>query len=79
MYLVTGATGSLGRRIVRQLRDSEQLVRAFVRLSSRFGELEDRGADIFIGDLKYERDIVKAVAMSSILLVLMVRVVMLRL
>ena len=60
MYLVTGATGSLGRRVVRQLRDSEQLVRAFVRLSSRFGELEDRGAEIFIGDLKQERDIVKA-------------------
>ncbi len=60
MYLVTGATGSLGRRIVRQLRENEQVVRAFVRLSSRFGELEDRGANIFIGDLKQERDIVKA-------------------
>lgn len=60
MYLVTGATGSLGRRIVRQLKEKEQDVRAFVRLSSRFGELEDRGAEIFIGDLKYERDIVKA-------------------
>ena len=60
MYLVTGATGSLGRRIVRQLREEEQLVRAFVRLSSRFAELEDRGAEIFIGDLKQERDIVKA-------------------
>jgi uncharacterized protein YbjT (DUF2867 family) len=60
MYLVTGATGSLGRRIVRQLRENEQPVRAFVRLNSRFGELEDRGAEIFIGDLKQERDIVKA-------------------
>lgn len=60
MYLVTGATGSLGRRIVRQLRENEQVVRAFVRLSSRFGELEDRGANIFIGDLKQERDIIKA-------------------
>ncbi len=60
MYLVTGATGSLGRRIVRQLRENEQPVRAFVRLASRFGELEDRGAEIFIGDLKQERDIVKA-------------------
>lgn len=60
MYLVTGATGSLGRRIVRQLRESEQLVRAFVRLSSHFNELEDRGAEIFIGDLKLERDITKA-------------------
>lgn len=60
MYLVTGATGSLGKRIVRQLRQSEQIVRAFVRLSSRFGELEDRGAEVFIGDLKQERDIAKA-------------------
>ncbi|MEM8829290.1 MAG: SDR family oxidoreductase [Cyanobacteria bacterium P01_G01_bin.19] len=60
MYLVTGATGSLGRRIVRQLTDNEQSVRAFVRLSSRFDELEDRGASIFIGDLKQERDIIKA-------------------
>ncbi|MGL5940568.1 MAG: SDR family oxidoreductase [Waterburya sp.] len=60
MYLVTGATGSLGRRIVRQLRENEQPVRAFVRLTSRFGELEDRGAEIFIGDLKQERDIIKA-------------------
>jgi uncharacterized protein YbjT (DUF2867 family) len=60
MYLITGATGSLGRRIVRQLREQDQPVRAFVRLSSHFGELEDRGAEIFIGDLKQERDIVKA-------------------
>ena len=60
MYLVTGATGSLGRRIVRQLRENEEPVRAFVRLSSHFSELEDRGAEIFIGDLKLERDIIKA-------------------
>jgi uncharacterized protein YbjT (DUF2867 family) len=60
MYLVTGATGSLGRRIVRQLREDQEPVRAFVRLSSHFAELEDRGAEIFIGDLKLERDIIKA-------------------
>ncbi|BAZ45153.1 NmrA family protein [Chondrocystis sp. NIES-4102] len=60
MYLITGATGSLGRRIVRQLRTNEQPVRAFVRLTSHFGELEDRGAEILIGDLKQERDIIKA-------------------
>lgn len=60
MYLVTGATGSLGRRIVRQLREDQESVRAFVRLSTHFGELEDRGAEIFIGDLKIERDIIKA-------------------
>ncbi len=60
MYLVTGATGSLGRRIVRQLREDQESVRAFVRLSAHFGELEDRGAEIFIGDLKIEQDIFKA-------------------
>lgn len=60
MFLVTGATGGLGRRIVRVLREREMPVRAFVRLSSRYGELEERGADIFIGDLRQERDIRKA-------------------
>lgn len=60
MYLVTGATGSLGRRIVRQLREQEQPVRAFVRLTANYAELEDRGAEIFIGDLKEIRDIAKA-------------------
>lgn len=61
MFLVTGATGSLGRRIVRQLREQDSSVRAFVRLSSNYGELEDRGAEIFIGDLIEIRDITKAV------------------
>lgn len=60
MYLVTGATGSLGRRVVRQLREREMPVRAFTRLSANYGELADRGAEIFIGDLQQERDIVKA-------------------
>lgn len=60
MYLVTGATGALGRRIVRQLREQELPVRAFARLTSNYGELEDRGAAIFIGDLQEERDIAKA-------------------
>jgi uncharacterized protein YbjT (DUF2867 family) len=60
MFLVTGATGDIGRRVVRLLRQREQSVRAFVRLTSRYGELEHRGADIFIGDLRYEKDIAKA-------------------
>ena len=60
MYLVTGATGGLGRRIVRSLREKNLPVRAFVRLASRYGELEQRGAEIFIGDLLQERDIQKA-------------------
>ena len=60
MFLVTGATGGLGRRIVRLLRGREMPVRAFVRLASRYAELEHRGAEIYIGDLQQERDIQKA-------------------
>jgi len=60
MYLVTGATGGLGRRVIRLLRERGLPVRAFVQLTSRYGELEQRGAEIFIGDLRQERDIQKA-------------------
>lgn len=60
MYLVTGATGQIGRRVVRLLRERELPVRAFVRLTSRYGELENRGAELFIGDLREDRDIQKA-------------------
>lgn len=60
MFLVTGATGSLGRRITHQLREKNQSVRAFVRLLSHYYDLEDRDAEIFIGDLKQDKDIEKA-------------------
>jgi uncharacterized protein YbjT (DUF2867 family) len=60
MFLVTGATGDLGRRIVRILRERQLPVRAFVRLTSSYAELEHRGAEIFIGDLREVRDIQKA-------------------
>ncbi|MEL7035468.1 MAG: SDR family oxidoreductase [Cyanobacteria bacterium J06592_8] len=60
MFLVTGATGGLGSRIVRRLCQQEKEVKAFVQLTSRYSELESRGAKIFIGDLERERDIYKA-------------------
>lgn len=50
----------MGRRIVRLLREQDQPVRAFARLTSHFAELENRGAEIFIGDLRRESDIRKA-------------------
>ncbi|WP_017653725.1 SDR family oxidoreductase [Fortiea contorta] len=60
MFLVTGATGGIGRRVVRLLRQQGSSVRAFVRLTSSYSELEHRGAEIFIGDLRREQDIEKA-------------------
>ena len=60
MFLVIGATGDIGQRVVRILRQKEAPVRSFVRLNSRYGELEHRGSEIFIGDLKEQRDIHKA-------------------
>ncbi|MEA5582080.1 SDR family oxidoreductase [Nodularia harveyana UHCC-0300] len=60
MFLVTGATGAIGRRVVRLLRLQEQSVRSFVRLTSRYNELEHRGSEIFIGDLRRDKDIEKA-------------------
>ena len=62
MFLVTGATGGLGRRIVRLLRQREQPVRSLVRLTADYGELEHRGSEIAIGDLRRDRDIQKACA-----------------
>ncbi len=60
MFLVTGSTGSLGRRIVRELREKDESVRAFVRLFSDYKELETREASIFVGDLREDKDIEKA-------------------
>ncbi|HEY9846825.1 MAG TPA: SDR family oxidoreductase [Candidatus Caenarcaniphilales bacterium] len=60
MFLVTGATGQIGRRVVRLLREQNQPVRAFVRLTSRYAELEHRGAELFIGNLQRDKDIQKA-------------------
>ena len=60
MFLVTGATGSLGRRVTHKLREENKSVRAFVRLLSHYHDLEDRDAEIFIGDLKQDKDIEKA-------------------
>jgi len=51
MILVVGATGDLGGRVVRRLRDQGHDVRCLVRSSSDDSELRDLGADVVHGDL----------------------------
>lgn len=48
MFLVTGTTGSLGRRVVGVLTARQGPVKAFVRLSADYSELENRRVEIFI-------------------------------
>lgn len=57
MYLVTGATGQLGLRVVRRCTTLGLPVRVFVRLTSQYDLLKEWGAEIFIGDLQQPRDI----------------------
>lgn len=61
MYLVTGATGDLGQRVVKAICSRREAVRAFVRLSSSYSALERLGAEIFVGDLQRRESIVRAV------------------
>ncbi|XFA73267.1 NAD(P)H-binding protein [Thermosynechococcaceae cyanobacterium Okahandja] len=60
MYLVTGASGQLGLRVVRRCVSLNLPVRAFVRLTSHYEVIKEWGAEIFIGDLQEPRDIAKA-------------------
>lgn len=52
MIVVAGATGSLGGRIVRGLRERGDAVRALVRTSSQHEPLRRAGAEVVLGDLK---------------------------
>lgn len=49
--LVVGATGVLGRSVVRRLRDQGCAVRAMTRAPARAGELATLGAEVVAGDL----------------------------
>ncbi len=60
MFLVTGASGQLGQRVVQRLCAQKIPVRAFVRLSSDYDQLRQWGAEIYIGDVQNQRDLVKA-------------------
>ncbi len=50
MYLITGATGNIGRSVVEQLHEAGHDVRALVRDASRAESLP-KGIDIAVGDL----------------------------
>jgi len=57
-----GQTGSIGRTIVRGLREKGLPVRAFVRTDDeRAQSLRDMGAEVFVGDLLNPRDVTLAV------------------
>lgn len=50
-FLVTGATGFTGSRLAERLLDSGARVRALVREKSNYAPLEEKGAEIFKGDV----------------------------
>jgi uncharacterized protein YbjT (DUF2867 family) len=52
VILVAGATGELGGRVVRLLRERGEAVRALVRPSSSVAALEESGVEIARGDLR---------------------------
>jgi uncharacterized protein YbjT (DUF2867 family) len=60
MFLVTGATGRLGGRVVRLLRQAAMEVRALVRPGSEYFWLNDTGCDYFFGDLREARSLSRA-------------------
>jgi uncharacterized protein YbjT (DUF2867 family) len=59
MYLITGATGNIGRGVVEQLHEQGHDVRALVRDPSR-AELLPAGIDIAVGDLDDAGSVVAA-------------------
>ncbi|MCP4809758.1 MAG: NAD(P)H-binding protein [Proteobacteria bacterium] len=60
MFLVTGATGLLGSRIVRLLRQARLDVRALVRPGSEYFWLNDSGCTYFFGDLRDPKSLRRA-------------------
>jgi uncharacterized protein YbjT (DUF2867 family) len=64
MILVVGATGLLGGEVVRQLRSSDQAVRALTRTTSNPAHIEAlrrAGAEVVFGDLRQSESVRDAV------------------
>ena len=62
MILVTGATGRVGREVVRQLAASKMPVRALVRSADRAGDLAGPGVELAVGDLENPGSLDRALA-----------------
>lgn len=60
MFLVTGATGLLGARVVRLLRQARLDVRALVRPGSEYYWLNDTGCTYFFGDVRDPKSLRRA-------------------
>jgi len=58
MYVITGATGHIGKRIATNLLEKGKKVRAIGRDTSKLKELAEKDAELFVGDL-YDADFVK--------------------
>ena len=66
--LVTGATGYLGRTVVRNLVDAGYRVRVLARATSIVGDLEGLGVEILFGDLRESRIVEEAVAGMNVVI-----------
>jgi predicted dehydrogenase/nucleoside-diphosphate-sugar epimerase len=64
--LVTGATGLIGRQLVRQLLQKGNLIRIFVRRQPPAEFLNDRNIEVFLGDLGDPTAVDRAVAGTEI-------------
>lgn len=60
MILVTGATSQLGEVIITKLKEKNEIVRCFVRKSSKIESLETKGVEIVFGDFNDSNSIEKA-------------------
>jgi uncharacterized protein YbjT (DUF2867 family) len=51
MYVITGATGNIGKRVCQELLANGRRVRAIGRDAKKLKELTDKGAEEFVGDV----------------------------
>ena len=65
--LITGASGFLGRHLVKRLADEGHSIKALVRQTSRIDHLKKLNVDIVFGDLKDAASFESAVKESEII------------